>query len=259
MNWARKIEAQFGVICGTDAHQEWLLPWWWERYSACNNFPVTFVDYGMTQSARQWCEKKGELIALDIDMGFVKTREEIDPELVPIWDAWVDWNSRKAWYKKPFALLHSRYGRGVWLDLDCEVLGSIEPLFSLCDSESQIALARHRNDHLPRFHPDIYYNGGVIVFEHGAEIIERWARDAVERNQYFPGDDFLLTALVRECQLKIIELPDIYHWNIINGINPNAVIVHWMCNKKNYIKAYGGMKPLLENFYRCITNGEGPL
>lgn len=248
IKWKVKPKMPYGVLCGSDKHQEWLLPWWWERYRAENDFPVTFVDFGMTEEARLWCEERGDVVRLDLDMNFIKTKEEIDSDLVRKWDTWIDWISRPTWFKKPFALLRSSYQHAVWLDLDCEVMGPIDALFTQCDSSSKIALARHRHDDLPRFHPDIYYNGGVIIFEHGAKIIELWARETLTRNQCFPGDDFLLSALIAEQRLEITELSDIYHWNMTKGMNLNAVIIHWV-GRKNFIKVYGGLKNIFQEFY----------
>ncbi len=251
--WERSPDKECGVITGCDCAQEWLLEWWWERYSAENAFPVTFIDFGMSSQIRDWCRERGELIVVDLDMSFVKSKEEIDPQLADLWDSWVDrWDSRKAWFKKPFALLHSPYRKGIWLDLDCEVLGPLDALFSECTLLSQVAMARERKmDLLPRFHPNLVYNGGVIAFLHGSEIIQKWAKAAVTRNHCFFGDDFLLSALIQEEGLEIVELAEIFNWRIVKGINLDAVIVHWV-GAKNYIKECRGIKPSLDHFYRAI-------
>lgn len=251
--WKAKPEKPCGVLCGSDKHQEWLLPWWWERYHAENDFPVTFIDFGMTEEAHLWCKERGDVVLLDLDMSFIKPKEEIHPELVKIWNSWdLAWEKRKAWFKKPFALLQSPYRCAVWLDLDCEVLGSIAELFTKCDEISQLALVREwRSENLPYQHPDVVYNGGVIVFQHGSEIIQQCAKDTVTRNHCFAGDDFLLSQLIYEKRLQVVELPEIYNWRIVKGINLNTVIFHWV-GKKNYIKYHGGIKPSMNEFYkRC--------
>ena len=248
--WKNQPLQPRGVLCGSDKEQEWLLPWWWERYSADNEYPVTFIDFGMTDAAHDWCRERGDVVLLKQDMHFIKSREEVDSDLARVWDDWnFAWDKRKAWFKKPFALLYSSYQCGVWLDLDCEVLGSIEALFSTCDSTSQLALAREwRSQDLPYLHPDVVYNGGVIVFQHGSSIIQQWAQDTLTRNHQFAGDDFLLSQLIYEQQLQVVELPEIYNWRIVKGINLSTVIFHWV-GKKNYIKSHGGIKPSLKEFF----------
>jgi hypothetical protein len=250
-DWERTPQKECGVIVGCDNAQEWLLEWWWERYHAENDYPVTFVDMGMSEAKHNWCSERGEIIRLDLDASFVKSRNDIDSKLVDQWDSLpYIWNSRNAWFKKPFALLLSPYERTVWLDLDCEVLGSLHGLFSQY-AQCELAMAReHRSDNLPLGHPDIVYNGGVIVFQHGFFLIQKWAEDALTRNHQFLGDDFLLSALVYETGYAMLELPQIYNWRIVHGISLNAVIVHWV-GKKNFIKKCGGVKPALEDFYRA--------
>ncbi len=255
-SWKRAPDRECGVIVGCDCAQEWLLEWWWERYSAENAFPVAFVDMGMTPTAQKWCLQHGELIDLDLDMRFIKLRDEIDLELVRKWDCSRDvspdiWEARSKWYKKPFALLHSPFERSVWLDLDCEVLGSIDPLFSQ-DPSLQLALVReYASSHLPQMHRQVRYNGGVIAFTHGAEILQKWADAAVKRNQCFPSDDVLLSALIYEKKYPVLELPEIYNWFLTWGLNINAIIYHW-CGPagKAYIINQGGIKPALQALFR---------
>lgn len=239
------------MLCGADQHQEWLLSWWWERYRAENEYPVTFVDYGMTPHAHQWCAERGEIISLNFDTRLIKSKEEIDPHFVHLWGSREEmWIARRSWFQKPFALLQSPYQRCVWMDLDCEVLKPIDFLFSQWDKKSQLALVRdYSTEHLPKLHPDIIYNGGVIVFEYGSSIIQEWAHLCMTQNHRFSGDDAVLSQLIYEKRLEVVELPEIYNWRIVRGIDMNVVIWHWL-GKKNFIKDFGGIKPALEGLLR---------
>ncbi len=76
---------------------------------------------------------------------FVKEREEIDSSIAYDWEAYYGeqfWISRRAWFKKPLACLRSPFKRTIWIDLDCEVLGSLRGLFDTCQNPSGIALAK---------------------------------------------------------------------------------------------------------------------
>ncbi len=239
------------MICAADRTQEWLLPWWWERYSEHNSYPVTFFDFGMTEEARVWCQEKGQLISAPIDTSFVAPRSQIDDALAKEWEGfygWTVWNSRPSWFKKPFAYLKSPYRKGIWLDLDCEVLGSLEPLFSY----NGLALAReYTTDHLPSTDPHVRFNGGVVVFEHGAPIIEKWAEGALKRNHLVWSDDMLLSQLIAEQKFQVAEIPDDYNWRFAQGFNLNAVVLHWVgSGGKAYIRKHGGLKPALDAFYQ---------
>ncbi len=253
VKWARKPTQERGIICGADSSQEWLLPWWWERYSAENAYPVTFCDFGMSQEAKEWCTKRGEVIAIPFDPTLVTPYEDVDPLLVKQWETCYTstvWDFRPVWFKKPFALLQSPYKRGVWLDLDCEILQSIEPLFEFCGAQEQLGIMREFTwQHLLKFDPAIVYNSGVIVFEHGAPIIEQWAEGSVTLNHLFWGDEVLLSHLIQQMQLDVFELPGIYNWRLSQGMNLNAVIVHWLGGGgKSFIRQFGGLKPSLREF-----------
>ena len=234
-----------------------MLPWWWSRYRDHNTFPVTFIDFGMTDAMRSWCLERGEVIAVDSDSNYITSRSHIDVGLAKQWETfygWKIWNARLIWFKKPFALLQSPYEKGIWIDVDCEVLGSVNPLFSQCDFLSQLALVReHSTDHLPRLDPNVRYNGGVVAFQHGTPIVEKWAEGALNLNHLFAGDDYLLSHLIHTFQINVVELSNVYNWRMANGLNLNAVILHWVgSGGKNYIREHGGLKPSLDVFYRSF-------
>ncbi len=254
--WKRAPQAKFGILCGADQSQEWLLPWWWSRYSEHNNFPVTFLDFGMTDLMKQWCRTKGELIPIELDSSLITPRSGIDEALAKQWEydyGWRVWNSRLNWFKKPFAFLQSPYEKGIWVDLDCEVLGSLNPLFSKLKSTSQLALVRdHPDDPLPRLDPNVRYNGGVIVFKHGSRILQHLAENSLKMNHLFAGDDPLLSHLIYKHQLKVQELPMIYNWRMVWGLNLGAVILHWVGTEgKAYIRTHDGIKPSLDLFFQA--------
>jgi hypothetical protein len=261
--WKCQPKEKYGIICGAEKTQEWLLPWWWSRYSENNRFPVTFFDFGMSDEMKSWCAEKGDVVPLEIDTSFVRPRSDIDPELAKLWEIhheWIVWNKRHSWFKKPFAFLNSHYEKGVWIDLDCEILGSLEPLFSRCDQFSQIALAReYTTDHLLKFDRGAQYNGGVVVFKHGAQIIEKWAEASVSLNHLFVGDDAVLSHLIYQHRLDVVELPEVYNWRMMRGLNLDAVVIHWVSSSKNYIRLHGGLKPALDAFFQSCKGLKGIL
>lgn len=248
-----KAKEKYGILCGAERSQEWLLPWWWARYREHNDYSVTFIDFGMSEEMLKWCAERGEVVTLENEL-FVAHRSAIDPSLVKEWEdayGWTIWNARLTWFKKPFAFLHSRYKRGIWIDLDCEVLGPLDPLFKYCNASSQLGMVRdYTADHLPKFHPQAHYNGGVIVFEHNAPILQKWAEDALTRNHLFSGDDKLLSDLIYSKQINVVEIPEIFNWRLARGFNLSAVILHWVgSGGKAYIRTHGGLKPSLDAFY----------
>lgn len=241
-----------GVIVGCDREQEWLLPWWWERYSACNAFPVTFFDFGMTEEAKQWCRARGDVHALER----IKVAPFCgNPELAHSWrllyESSLD-SLRKVWFCKPCAMAQSPYQKTLWLDMDCEVLQPLDPLFALPMGKAQVSLARRGlGDALPAVHEHVHYNSGVVLFEKGAALITKWMEVALSHNAQYVGDDVLLSELIRKEKIPVSDLPHEYNWAPVGGFNPHIAIFHWMLSGgKNYIRENGGFKPILEKFHR---------
>lgn len=238
-----------GVIVGCDEQQEWLLPWWWLHYRMHNQLPVTFVNFGnMSKEAVAWCTKRGQLKSLvDSDL-IMSQKEEIDPHLLDVWETSHSthdlWKTRPSWFKKPFSMLLSPYERTLWLDLDCQVRFSLTPIFDFCENTNGIALTieptifheigvlqgiYHQNEKI--------YNSGVIVYRKNNQIIKEWATQALTHNQFFMGDQQLLSRIIHIKKLNIEPLPEIYNWRLDFGeMNPQAVILHWLGSLKDKIK-----------------------
>jgi len=217
-----------GIIVGSDITQEWLLPWWLENTLRHNRRPIAFVDFGLSEEKKQWCRERGELIPLLVADIFVKEREELAFPIIEEWENRYGenfWDSRKAWFKKPLACLQSPFRRTIWVDLDCEVLGSLDFVFDACMHPSGIAMVKDRSSR-PSSFP--MYNSGVIAFQREIPLIKEWADQSFERNGEFRGDQELLSRMIFEKKLSISELPFIYNWNVGYGIHPDTVVCHWV-------------------------------
>src|SRR5688572_4420480 len=105
-----------GIVVGCDSKQEWLLPWWWSHYSAHNEYPVAFVNFGMSPDAWKWCQERGTGICLS-DSELFKEKE-LSPEIKKQWDGRAGdgfFYFRSAWFKKPLAFFHSPFSSSCWL------------------------------------------------------------------------------------------------------------------------------------------------
>ncbi len=252
--WQREPREACGILCAADENLEWLLPWWWERYSEHNDLPVAFVDFGMSEAAKQWCSARGELIPLAIDTSFVAPRSNIDTERVKDWEKTYGsevWSARTSWFKKPFAFLSTPFQKSVWLDLDCEVLGPLDPLFTHCTAS--LGLVRDfYTDHLPLYDERVRYNGGVVFFEHGTAILVELAEEAMRQSHLMWSDDLILANLIHKHKWPVVELPPEYNWRLSRGFTLDAVVIHWMgSGGKAYIRAHGGLKGTIDTFRNC--------
>lgn len=215
-----------GIIIGCDQNQEWMLPWWWSNYRSYHDLPVAFIDFGMSPAARKWCRARGLLIPLKAPKDFVAPLDCISSDLCAKWESRYGmhvWNARPQWFYKPFAMLQSPFKQTIWLDLDCEILGTLTHLFQKLHQHTRFALAR---DNTGPFE-EVGYNSGVIVYDAQSPLLAHWAAACIRKNDQFLGDQDVLTHLIQEEEIEIAELPAKYNWVIKKGINAEAVVLHW--------------------------------
>ncbi len=229
-----------GILVGTDITLEWTLPWWWQHYSKFNTYPVTFIDFGMSEKAKEWCKEKGQLIVFEISMDFITPKEKMPAELIAKWETLFRtkefWDVRTKWFKKPISMLLSPYNHTIWIDLDCEIKRDLEPLFETFQKGMEVAVVPEPHASLMHFEVmglispgQKLFNCGVLLFEHGSYIMARWAQKILQDNSKFAGDSDLFSSLISSEMLEIFELPEIYNWRIGGlGPNPNSVIDHWV-------------------------------
>ena len=222
MKWRTEgLKEEDGIIIGSNERKSGSSLGGGKNYSRHNGYPVAFVDFGLSEKMKDWCRERGELIRLRVADIFVKDREEIESLKAEGWEKYYGeafWTSRKAWFKKPLACLQSPFQKTIWIDTDCEILGSLAPLFKACPSGVAIAKDRIADS----------YNSGVIVFQRNNPIIQEWADQSWEKNGLFRSDQDLLSEILLEKRGAFSELPAIYNWNVGYGENPDTVICHWL-------------------------------
>lgn len=221
-NWSENPSGD-GVIVGTDETQEWMLKWWWDHYSKHNDYPVTFFDMGMSKSARNWCEKRGNILSFSFPEGWIKPKEEVAPSDRAFWEKKYHgdlWEGRTEWFAKPFLLLKTPYQRTIWMDLDCEVRRPIAPLFEYADKGEGLSILSFQLKEME------IYNTGVIAFRHGSSIPPKWAEHTRDYNHKHFGDETVLMEMLEKEKLSITPHPLIYNWPTIIPQDGNTVIRH---------------------------------
>jgi hypothetical protein len=214
-----------GIVVASDVSQEWLLPWWWDRYKVHNSYPVTFVDLGLSLEKKQWCKERGSYVSLPISGLFVSEKKDLSDETIALWEQAHGkhlWSSRAAWFRKPLACLQSPYEQSLWIDLDCEIRGPLEEIFSFCNHPSGLSAVREfwRGKTLG-------INSGVLAFRRNAAFLREWARLAFEKHSEVKGDQDLLDRMEEEQKIQFGVLPSCYNWSRVHGDNAKALIFHW--------------------------------
>lgn len=224
-----------GIIAGCDKNQEWLLSLWWDHYSEHNSYPVAFADFGMSEIGLAWCRKRGTVFRVpEIKL---EGRKEVSYERKKLWEEHYGegiWFHREICLRKTFAFLQSPFPFSLWIDLDCRVRGSLDPLFALLRDGADIGM-RREPDSVQATHrrkgflksDEINYNSGVVPYRQDAEIIRNWAREVEERSHEYIFDQHAFAPALKNNPVSMVELPAIYNWSPGDGPNPDALIYHF--------------------------------
>ena len=234
-----------GVLTGCDERQEWMLKCWWDHYSKTNSHPVTFFDFGMSKSARLWCEKRGHTISFSLSNTFMKENEPF-----PLPKTWTPkqksgaLSQRKIWFTKAFSLLQTPYENSLWTDLDCQVKGSLTPLlrwgsFGVAEDYFETSKEWKKVGYLPQ--DAVGYQAGVIVFKRHSPIINAWLKNCYLNRKEDFSDQSILSKTLHHQPFSFHSIPSIYNWIDPEKENPDAVIVHHAGNilKRKILKELG--------------------
>lgn len=230
-----------GILVATDANQEWLLPWWWKHYSSCNSYPVAFIDFGMSEEGIAWCKERGAYIDLPSAPYRISAEADLSQQTKEKWEVCYGkqvWSVRSAWLKKPQALLHSPFAFSIWLDLDCQVKGDLDPLFNHLNFGSEIAIAREPL----QVSDQTIYNAGVIAFRKRSAFLQKFIETTIEFESDLPGDQELLNRAIFLHKPPLLELSQIYNWPHSLGPNERAVIRHY-CGGMGKIAILNSLRP----------------
>lgn len=174
----------------------------------------------MSKRATAWCKKRGEVrgcLAPPASKKILKHRED--------WEERCGegvWAMRPIWLQKPRACFESPFKESLWIDLDCEIRGPLDPLFEAL-SDADLAVAR---DAVQR-ESFVVYNSGVIAFRKCA-IIDRWIDQIQSQPDEFLSDQDYLSRAIALHRPKCVELPSIYNWSCMRGESGEAAIVHYL-------------------------------
>ena len=190
-------------IVGADSNCEWMLSWWYANFKKHNkeNIPLTICDFGLSKVALDWCEKN-----------------KLNVKKV---------TGATGWFFKPTALRSVKAKQKVWIDVDCEIRGSISPLFDFIESDKLSCS-------FDRFHSwGCLYQTGVVGVQGDPKILIDWeSRCKKPSGPYARGDQELLWDLVgKDYDKKISIIPEKYNRLRMSldseKVHHDTRIIHW--------------------------------
>ncbi|MCB1106974.1 MAG: hypothetical protein KDK76_02640 [Chlamydiia bacterium] len=221
-----------GVLTGCDHRQEYLLKWWWKNYCQDNDFPVTFCDFGMSPSARAWCESKGNVITQhtipisNINQGIEKApwKETLFPLM---------WSNRHVWFQKAFAQEKSPFNQTIWIDLDCEVKKNVGSLFEMIEVGDGFAISFTAEEELkPYYERKLLEEGvkgvqtGVFAYTKNSPVIPAWINWCKANFPIDFTEETCLSHLLHKHPFKPTYFSRNYNWTTPEIKNPRALILH---------------------------------
>lgn len=231
-----------GVLVGCDLNQQWLLLDWYSYLQKHNpDIPIAFGDLGMSEDGRKWCKNRGMLIpASQIPLPPPPKSQKrgwpyggdrwLQEGLMPD----VSLSERSVLFRKPLLMKQSPFERTLYLDLDCQVLGSLSSLFSIRLGPTKMAL-RTANDFYEMkamgTRKSMFiksYNSGVMLFENNSRLLDFWIFLLDMEIYSFSYDDRLLSFAISKYEMPVTRLALKYNWLYHWGPNPKAVIRHWI-------------------------------
>lgn len=225
-----------GILTGCDREQEWMLSWWYQNLRKYNpDISIAFGDLGMSDEAKSWCEKRGILIPAS-QIRLISPPPSYESGWLYGGNRWhMNTPARTlSWFRKPFLMKESPFDRTVWLDLDCQVLNRLAPLFSIRLPETKLAIRsgpeviKMISDDHKYFLPILGHNSGVVVFEKESSLLDFWIFLTSQAYPHFFGDDCILSFAICKYHFQIGKIPYKYNWLIQWGNNSEAAILHWM-------------------------------
>lgn len=240
LKWKKPIASR-GVITGCDQEREWLLKWWWAHYTRTNKLPVTFIDFGMSQSANAWCKKRGRVIHSTLPVGLLKGKETF-----PLPSNWPeDWaktvrRQRPIWFAKVFSLLQTPYEETLWLDNDCRCNGAVDQVFDICNRESGFSVSLDEPLTIKRWkkmglllpHAN-GYQAGVIAFFHRSQVMSAWAERCFSHGSTEYSEQTALSHTIADANLTIPLLPSCYNWlDSCRDYPKETIVVHYGGEKR---------------------------
>ena len=190
------------ILTGVDTNHEHLIEWW--------------VDNALRHNPNE------NIGVWDFGMSFDK-REKIKIEYPNVWlSTPLNKHNTSGWFYKLHAVIEAPEKRVAWLDVDCEILTSIEDVFDLVPPD-MIGLTRD----IVRAN---WWATGVIVVNDRPKLLYDWNYRLNAGN--IRGDQEALKEMVGiEPNEQIQELPQDYQWLRISlnsgHDSPTKKVIHW--------------------------------
>ena len=214
---ARKIY-QCAIVTGCSRKYEGNIAWWLKCLRKCNSkITVIFYDFGLSESAKNELKKADRLILIS---------DQFEGQEF-------EWS-----FKQRACIDSSKYAEKIlWIDQDCEVFDSLDPIFSKCQKFSDFVISRDMPILVYPSDKTTYYNqrqAGVFCCYSKHPILHQWV---CSQSKHL-NDQVAISYLLDNKLLGVTEIIlDVnYHWprvfvkSYLDLKYPPPTIIHWTGN-----------------------------
>ena len=195
------------VLTACDSKLEDLLPWWIQNTQKFTNAPIYVVDLGLNEPMVNIAQ------GLGAHVGVMEPIENV-----------------RTWFNKPWCLQKTQTQQTLWLDVDCEVLKSIDDIWMLCENERILiapdpVMRRQGPEHSGTV------NTGVMLYENLDDVFfKRWQKE-IKGGDHRGDQEALRELISRDSVPELLELPQEWNWLRLmytrGEDNPDKRILHW--------------------------------
>ncbi|MCB1108827.1 MAG: hypothetical protein KDK44_04150 [Chlamydiia bacterium] len=248
VTWEKTICAPKGILIGAEKSQEWMLGWWYSHYRKYHDLPIAICDFGLSEQGLKKARQLGTVLDFNKDDLLKIFDLPLCPKKQATWQELYTGplqNIHPIWMLKPFSLMKSPFEKTIWIDLDCEIRGPLDPIFSFINSPSGFTVApdtayyqsvlESRNELLPG---EVIYNSGVIGFRHKSRVIDLWTRELLSNHANYLGDQDALSRIIHRHRLPIHRMPKQFNARLRDAHDPSMTIIHYvqLCGKMRILE-----------------------
>ncbi len=236
--WNSHLIASQGVIIGADKTQEWMLGWWYAHYKKYCDYPIAICDFGLSKNGLTKAKQIGTVLDFDKTSLLKLFNKTLCPKKETSWQELYSGklqNIHPIWMLKPFGLAHTPFEKTIWIDLDCQIQGKLDDIFSFIDNSTGFTIVPEMPDYQSLLESkgyllpgEIVYNSGVIGYKQGCKIIDLWKDEVLSHHTNYLGDQDALSRIIHRHRLPVHRMRMGYNARLRHAQDPSTVIVHYV-------------------------------
>ncbi|NIP96010.1 MAG: hypothetical protein GWO24_22265, partial [Akkermansiaceae bacterium] len=112
----------------------------------------------------------------------------------------------EAWFYKAWMFRLCNQKKLIGIDLDCEVRGSLQPIFDLIGDRIVLAPDCPMGEYAKVFVPGIFFNSGVVGVSRDNPLLATWEEETLRKHPHFRSDQEILNFVLYQGGVEVVAL-----------------------------------------------------